>query len=211
MPELSALLSFLLTCAIIELTPGPNMAYLALLSATTGRHAGYAAAIGVALGLAVIGTIAALGLATLIDNSPLMFSVLRLAGVLYLLYLAYMALIEKAETSAGAISNETKHHASDLRYFKRGLITNLLNPKAAVFYIAILPTFITTGHEVIFSTLMLTAIYVTTATVIHLTIVSLAATTQTFLSDPKREKITRIIFALLLVCIAIWFAIGTSD
>lgn len=210
MPDLFAMFSFLTTCAIIELTPGPNMAYLALLSATTGKRAGYAAAIGVALGLAIIGTIAALGLATIIANSPFMFTALKWAGVIYLLYLAYMALIETAETSASIINNEAEKHKKDIRYFKRGLITNLLNPKAAVFYIAILPTFVIADEKIVAHTLILTALYVLTATAIHLTIVALAGKTQKFLSDPKREKFTRVVFSILLVIIALWFAIGTQ-
>ena len=83
------LLSFIITCIIIELTPGPNMAYLAVLSISEGKKAGYAATAGIALGLLTIGIIAALGIATLISNSPMAYQVLKYTGTAYLLWLAW--------------------------------------------------------------------------------------------------------------------------
>ena len=81
--------AFALTSFLVELTPGPNMAYLALVAATEGRRPGYAAVAGVALGLAIVGLLAALGLATLIAASPLAYQALRWAGVAYLMWLAW--------------------------------------------------------------------------------------------------------------------------
>lgn len=82
-------LSFILTSLVIESTPGPNMAYLAVVSASKGRYAGLAATLGVALGLLIVGIVAALGMATLISHSPLAYQILRLGGVLYMLWLAW--------------------------------------------------------------------------------------------------------------------------
>ena len=79
-----------LTCFVIEVTPGPNMAYLAVLSAVKGRRAGYAATAGIALGLMIVGFATALGLAALISNSYLGYEVLRWGGVAYLFWLAWM-------------------------------------------------------------------------------------------------------------------------
>lgn len=76
MLESNSFLSFVLTCVIIELTPGPNMAYLAILSASYGRRAGFAAVLGVALGLGIVGIIAALGVAAVISNSFFMYQIL---------------------------------------------------------------------------------------------------------------------------------------
>ena len=75
--SLITFLSFLLTCLIIEATPGPNMAYLAVLSATHGRKAGFAATAGIALGLLLVGIAAAFGVASLISNSSLAYQILR--------------------------------------------------------------------------------------------------------------------------------------
>src|SRR5690606_17412999 len=86
-----ALLSFALASLLIELTPGPNMAYLAILAADRGKKAGLAAVGGVALGLALLGLLAVLGLGALLVEQPGLFQALRWAGVAYLLYLAWEA------------------------------------------------------------------------------------------------------------------------
>jgi threonine/homoserine/homoserine lactone efflux protein len=72
LPDLNPLLAFALTCVIIEITPGPNMTYLAALSLWNGMRTGFAAVAGIALGLMTYGVVAALGLAALIDKSPLL-------------------------------------------------------------------------------------------------------------------------------------------
>lgn len=86
---LGTLSAFAVTCLVIELTPGPNMAYLAILSATKGRRAGFAATLGVALGLSIVGLAAVLGFTALIANSRMLYVILRWGGVVYLLWLAY--------------------------------------------------------------------------------------------------------------------------
>ena len=76
-------LSFLLTAILIELTPGPNMAWIALTGASVGKRAALAATAGIALGLAVVGMVAAFGLAELAQASPYLFALLRYACPLY--------------------------------------------------------------------------------------------------------------------------------
>ena len=80
----SPLIAFVLTSLIIEMTPGPNMAYLAVLSASRGRLAGFFAVLGVALGLALLGIVVGLGAGSLILNNRLVYESLRWAGALYL-------------------------------------------------------------------------------------------------------------------------------
>ena len=84
----STAVSFFLTSLLIEMTPGPNMTYLALVSASEGRRAGFAAVAGVAMGLAVIGVVAAFGVAEIIHASDFLYNLLRWAGVLFLFHLA---------------------------------------------------------------------------------------------------------------------------
>lgn len=197
------LLPFALTAFLIELTPGPNMTYLALVAAQDGRRSGFATVAGVALGLTIIGVIAAFGVAELVQTSRLLYEGLRWAGVLFLRYLAW----EGWTSSAGNVDPESQ---SGSRYFMRGLVTNLLNPKAAVFYVAVLPTFIDVSRPVLQQTLALTFIYVAVATLIHSAIVVLAGALQPFLSDPRREKLARRVLSGLLACVAIWFGWSTA-
>lgn len=204
----SPLAAFVLTSFVIEMTPGPNMAYLAALSLSQGVRAGLAAVIGVALGLSVYGVAAALGLSAIIDNSPLLYEVLRWGGVAYLLWLAWEAWANELETSP-----ENLNDLNDRPWiaFRRGLVTNLLNPKAAVFYVAILPDFVQIGKSsVATQTLMLSAIYVGVATTIHLVIVFLAGRLQSVIATADKRKTIRRVLALLLAAIAIWFAFSTA-
>ena len=198
--DLALLGQFALTCLIIEITPGPNMAWLAVTSAVTGRRAGLMAVAGIATGLAVIGVAAAFGLAALISASPVLWNVLRWGGVLWLLYLAWEAWTE-ADGEAEANDGRT--------WFSRGLITNLLNPKAAVFYVAMLPAFLTPTLPVLPQTLMLTAVFVVVATGIHAGIVIASGTLSHLLTDPVRSGRIRRTLAVLLVLVALWFAWST--
>jgi threonine/homoserine/homoserine lactone efflux protein len=199
------LLAFILTCLVIELTPGPNMAYLAVLSASTGRRAGFAATLGVALGLLIVGLAAALGLAAVIAGSRLAYEVLRWAGVLYLFWLAW----EGWRGEEGGSPGKTTLAPEDSKYFLRGLATNLLNPKAGIFFVAILPTFVDESRPLIAQTITLSATYVAVATVVHSAIVLLADAARPWLEDRERSAIIRRLLSLLLVAIAIWLLVAT--
>ena len=208
MPDISLIsastaASFLLTSFLIEVTPGPNMTYLALVSASEGRRAGLATVAGVALGLSMIGVIAAFGVAELIQASKVLYDALRWSGVLFLLYLAWDGWRSGGD---GMVSANSTHG----RYFLRGLVTNLLNPKAGIFYVAVLPTFMNLDAPPMAQGMTLTGIYVGTATIVHLVIVLIASTLEPVLNDPRREQIARRSLSALLALVAIWFAWSTA-
>jgi len=198
--------AFLLASLLIELAPGPNMAYLALVSATEGRRPGLAATAGVALGLLVIGAAAALGLAALVAASPVTFQAMRWAGVLYLLWLAWEAWAGGGEVSPGRVELAQ----GPVRYFRRGFITNLLNPKAGLFFLSILPGFVDPATAVLPQTAVLTLLYVGVATAIHLAIVGLAGTARRWFDNPAGQQRGRRLFAVLLTGVAIWFVLRTA-
>lgn len=201
----SGLVAFLITCVAIELTPGPNMAYLAVLGAERGRLAGLYAVAGVALGLALLGVLAVLGVGEAIAAQPALYETLRWAGVVYLLYLAVEAWRD-AQRPLESLAPETL----GWRSFRRGLINNLLNPKAALFYITVLPSFLTTGSSVVSQTAMLGAIYVTVATMVHASVVVLAGSVQPLLTGARSRRIMGGVFAALLVGVAAWVALATA-
>ena len=194
--------TFIATCLVIELTPGPNMGYLALLSAREGRRAGFAAAAGVALGLSLIGFAAAAGVSVVVASFPPLYEALRWAGVGYMMWLAWDAWVGREQ----APENEA---AALFVYFQRGLITNILNPKAFIFYITILPRF--AGADPSYEDVsLLSAVYVLVATLIHVAIVSAAGAARPWLDDPRRTLIARRVFAVMLALIAVWFAVTTQ-
>lgn len=195
----STLFSFAATSLIIELTPGPNMAYLAVIAASDGRRSGFATVAGITLGLAVVGLAASLGLAEIVTQSPGLYAALRWAGIVFLLYLAVDAWRDSS-TEVGPVAEPASKH------FARGLMTNLLNPKAAVFYIAVLPTFLDDVSPTLGQTLVLTTIYLLVATAIHCAIVILAGSLGAVLNEPSRERFIRRFLAIVLAVVAVWFA-----
>lgn len=201
---MTTLFPFIASAFLIELTPGPNMTYLALVSASEGRKAGLATVVGVTLGLTIIGLMAAFGVAELVQSSSFAYDVLRWAGVLFLIYLAWDG------WRSSAVDVTVPEKLGLLRNFRRGLLTNILNPKAAVFYIAVLPTFLEAQRTALPQTILLSLIYVTVATSIHLVIVGLAGALSPVLRNPQRERWVRRIFSALLATVAIWFAISTG-
>lgn len=196
--EIGAILSFLMATIIIEVTPGPNMTYLALVSASDGRRAGFRTVAGIALGLSLVGVIAAVGLAEAIQNSKLLYELLRWFGVAFMLYLAW----DGWRSSAALETDEAK---GETRYFTRGLLTNLMNPKAGLFYISVLPTFMNMNHAPLPQALLLTSIYVGVATIIHSAIVAIAGSIEPYLNSPTVERRTRRVLSALLAGVAIWF------
>jgi len=202
----STLVAFAVTCLVIELTPGPNMAYLAILSAEKGRRSGFAATVGIAIGLLAIGIAAALGLAAIVANSRWLYESIRWAGTLYLLFLAWEAW-RGEETSAG----HTEPTFSETKYFARGLITNTLNPKAALFYVAVLPTFLDAGRPLAPQAIILSALYVAIATTVHTSIVLLADSARPWLTDETRSTHVRRLMAIALASISVWLFVSTRQ
>ncbi len=139
MPHLTSLLGFALVSLGLVLTPGPNMIYLISRSITQGATAGLISLGGVALGFVFYMLCAAFGITALLLAVPYAYDALRLAGVAYLLWLAWQALKPN-----GRSPFQVKKLAPDGpgKLFAMGFVTNLLNPKIAMLYLALLPQFI---------------------------------------------------------------------
>jgi threonine/homoserine/homoserine lactone efflux protein len=196
-------LEFILTVLFLELTPGPNMAYLAALTLDRGRTAGLLATAGVAAGLSVHALVAAFGVGTLISNSPLIYDLLRWTGVAYLLFLAWdtwRSDENEYPELAGAASNSL---------FWRGFLSNVFNPKSIIFFVSVVPGFVQygpNGSSLLVQIARLGAIYVAIATTIHASIVLLAGQLRPLLMSGSRHKSVRRMLAVALVLVAAWLA-----
>jgi threonine/homoserine/homoserine lactone efflux protein len=197
-------LAFALTSLVIELTPGPNMAWLALLSVERGRIAGLAAVAGVALGLLLLGLAAGFGLGTLIAENRWLYEVLRWGGVAFLLYLAWDSYRESRQPLEARATDERL-----MVFFRRGLVTNLLNPKAALFYVTVLPNFVDAARPVWWQSLTLTGLYVVIATAVHAAIALAGGQLQPLFATDRARRTLGIIAAVVLVAIAVWVAVAT--
>lgn len=139
MPAYSSLAAFALIALGMVLTPGPNMLYLISRSICQGPLAGLMSLGGVALGFVFYMLSAAMGITALVVAVPYAYDALRIAGALYLAYLAWNALKPGA---APVFQIRDLAKDSPRKLFLMGLFTNLLNPKAAVLYLSLLPQFI---------------------------------------------------------------------
>lgn len=204
--EPATLASFVLASMLMEITPGPNMAYLAILALSDGRRAGYAAVAGVATGLLLVGLAAALGIGAAVSASPLAYQTLRWGGVAYLLWLAWDGWTEADEASEHAAQGSSLG-----RFFRRGLVTNLLNPKAFAFYVAVLPGFMSLDRAPVPQAVGLSLLFVLIATTIHFGIVTAADASRRFLSDERRRVAMRRVLSVLLAFVALWLAMKTAS
>jgi threonine/homoserine/homoserine lactone efflux protein len=139
MPHLATLLGFAVISLGIVLTPGPNMIYLISRSITQGRAAGIVSLGGVALGFVFYMLCAAFGITALLFAVPYAYDALRFAGAAYLLWLAWQAVKPNGRSPFQVKKLQTD---GPRKLFAMGFVTNLLNPKIAMLYLALLPQFI---------------------------------------------------------------------
>lgn len=192
--------SFALTALLIELTPGPNMGWLAALTLAEGRRSGLAAVGGITAGLSALGLVAATGLAPLIHQHPWVWAIMHWAGVAYLLMLAVQAWRDSAPTA-----QPSENLRLERRFFD-GFLINILNLKAAVFYLVVLPEFLVSSAPIAPQIAVFVVTSVAIATLVHLGVVFLAGHLHGWLTAPQRNRRFRRVMALSTVAIAIWLA-----
>jgi threonine/homoserine/homoserine lactone efflux protein len=130
-------LAFLLAAWVLILTPGPDMLFVIGQTLSGGAGRGWAALLGIGTGALVHVALAVSGIAALLAASPALFDALRVAGAIYLLWLAWGAL--RSAWRGGA---EMRPAAPARLAFRDGLVTNLTNPKVVLFFLAFLPQFV---------------------------------------------------------------------
>ena len=199
----AVILPFLLAVALIELTPGPNMGWLALVSLGRGRAAGFAGVAGVTVGLAVWMLAAAFGLTQALLVWPPLFQIIRWAGVVFLLWLAWEAW--RGDNDPAAPDGPDLSTMRGL--FLRGMTGNLLNPKAAVFYVALLPTFMRPDHgSPLVQALTLGSLHLVVAVVVHSLIVLGAAGASGAVLTRVQGPVLRALMAGGIAIVALWMA-----
>lgn len=157
MIDLPLLAAYLTAAAILTVTPGVDTAMILRSAAIAGRRAGFLAALGIGLGCLVWGAAVALGLASLLRASELGYALLRLGGAAYLVWLGARLLWKPRSALAGAIDAPVD---SERSAFRRGLLTNLLNPKVGVFYVSFLPQFVPHGAPLGATIMLLVGLHV---------------------------------------------------
>ena len=189
MPTTATFIAFGLVVLGMSLTPGPNMIYLVSRSISQGRVAGLISLGGVAVGYVFYMCCAAFGITALMFAVPYAYDVLRLAGALYLLHLAWQAL-----KPGGRSPFQVRDLPQDSprRLFLMGLVTNLLNPKLAMIYVSLLPQFIRPEQgSVLTQSLLLGALQIVNGVAVNALIVMVAGSLATFLARRPRWLIAQ--------------------
>lgn len=155
------MLLFIGVAAIVIVVPGPDTAVVTKNVLVHGRRAAFGTSLGVSAGLSVWTLAAALGVASVVRASYLAFTVLKLIGALYLIWLGLQALRATSHTrSAGGPSRADRPVMGALGGFRQGLLSDLANPKIGVFFTSLLPQFVDPGHPVLLPFLALGAVFV---------------------------------------------------
>ena len=139
MPDLPQLLLFIAAGWLLNLTPGPDVLYIVTNALRSGARAGIVAALGIVSGCFVHVFAAAIGVSALLATSAMAFTVLKWVGAVYLLWMGVRLLFSKA----APLDLRAGQAEPDLwRVYYRGFLTNVLNPKVALFFLAFVPQFI---------------------------------------------------------------------
>lgn len=181
MPDVATILAFAAVSLGMVLTPGPNMAYLVSRSICQGRAAGLVSLGGVAVGFVFYMLCAALGITALVMAVPYAYDALRIAGALYLGWLAWATL-----RPGGRSPFQVRELPADspVKLFSMGLVTNLLNPKIAMLYLALLPQFIVPDHgSVLAQTLVLGTVQIAISVGVNAMIALAAGSIAGFLTS----------------------------
>jgi threonine/homoserine/homoserine lactone efflux protein len=188
-------LLFLAAGLALNFTPGPDMLYVAARSASEGRSAGVASALGIGAGTLFHITVVALGLAALLRAVPVAYLVLRIGGAIYLVYLGV-----RAFRSGNALSLQHVEPAPLSVVFRQGVITNVLNPKVALFFLAFLPQFVdpSRGNPVV-QIVVLGLVFDFTGTLVNLGVAFGASGAASRLREADRaravlQKVTGVLF-----------------
>ena len=205
LPESSVLFVFLVAVVALTVTPGPDMLYVASRSLGQGRIAGVLSAVGVISGTFIHLAAAAVGLSQLFRYSPLAYDILRYAGAAFLLYLAWRALSGGDDLGAA----RGRKPAGPGKIFLQGLLTNVLNPKVALFYISFLPQFVDPERgSVALQILILGSILNGLGLVVKLTVALTAGGLGDWMrAHPRLRKVQAWVTASILAALALRIAL----
>jgi RhtB (resistance to homoserine/threonine) family protein len=155
------LLVFVGVAALVIVIPGPDTAVVTKNILVHGRRTALGTSLGVSAGLSVWTVAAAVGVASVVRTSEVAFTVLKLAGALYLIWLGVQALRAASQPEPGGSTSESgRRTMGALGGFRQGFLSDLANPKIGIFFTSLLPQFVDRGHSVLLPFLVLGAVFV---------------------------------------------------
>ena len=202
------LLLYILAVLTVALFPGPDMLYIISQSLSHGKRFGVAAALGIATGCFAHIFVVTIGLSSIILASSLAFSIIKYLGASYLFYLGVSSLFKKQTELLDHIN--TSYAASRKKAFMQGLLTNVLNPKVALFFLAFLPQFIVPSFSLSigWQTLLLGLMFNFLGTAMNISVALFFGTIKNWLAThPAALKLQQKITGLILVGLGLRLAV----
>lgn len=194
--------TFVGVAAALIVAPGPDMALVTRNALTFGRRAAFLTSFGTCTGLLIHGAAATVGLSAIVATSALAFEVVKIAGAVYLtllgvgtLYSVWIKRHHSVDSDIVQPASESQRWTPSVRTspFRQGVLTNVLNPKVAIFFLSFLPQFVLSGQPVAASTLMLSGIFIAMTLVWLVTYASVVVLARRFL---LRSSVRRLLETL---------------
>lgn len=200
--------TFLVAITILTLTPGLDTALVLRNTTRGGSIDGCMTSLGICSGLFVHALLSAIGISAILVQSSQLFMFVKLIGAAYLVYLGVMSFISLYKTSNNAINIVTidNHQLSVKRSLKEGFLSNVLNPKTAVFYLAFLPQFINPEHSAIAQSMMMASIHFIIAMIWQCGLAMALNAAKQFLANGKAMRWMEGVTASVLVALGVKLA-----
>lgn len=204
------LLTFIAVAAALTISPGADTMLVIRNVVAGARLDGIMTSAGICSGLFVHATLSALGLSVILTHSALAFQVLKIAGAAYLVWLGLQSLVRafhRAERKP-APAGKTQRDESAGRCFIEGLLTNALNPKVAVFYLAFLPQFISVGDPVFAKSLLLAGIHATMGLVWLIALATVLDRARSIVTRPHIRRRLEAVSGTVLIGLGVRLALS---
>lgn len=192
--------------ALLTIVPGPDVAVVTRFALTSGRRGGIEAALGVVIGLLIWGTLTVLGLAAVLAASSTAYTIVKVAGATYLVWLGLRALWRSRTEPA---ADEAQPRRAARHPLRTGLTTNLLNPKIAVFYTSVLPSLVPHGGPPIVWLPILVLTYVVLALTWLTGSAAMLSRSRSVLDTPRVRQLIDAVTGVVLIGFGVRVAIET--
>ncbi|WP_340681496.1 LysE family translocator [Amycolatopsis coloradensis] len=199
-------LSFVLICLLGAMAPGPDFLVVTRSAILGGRKAGIAAGLGIALGVFVWVVAIALGVAAILTASAIAFTVVKLIGAGYLIFLGVKAWLAVRRGDYSELKDRVAPVVAPKEAFRQGLLTNLLNPKVAMFFLALIPQFLPHSASTA-QTLQLAVLATTVAVVWTFVLATLVGSLRRFFSSGRVRRTMDAVMGTFLVGLGIRVAV----
>ena len=209
------LLTFALASAILSLAPGPDIVFVMTQSALYGVRKGIATTAGLCTGLIFHTSAVALGVAALFKTSEMAFTLLKTAGAVYLLFLAWQAWRASSDSGDNTVPAEARpsEARSGFALYRRGILMNISNPKVSLFFLAFLPQFTAPQYgNLMLQTAILGAVFMLVGFTLFCAVAwGAASISQRLMSSARAQKILNRVTAGIFTAMAVKLASSTAN